>query len=757
MAGVSPEAPSPTSRQPVGTLRIVDGEEAGRTIELVSDVVLGRGASADVVLTDSSGEMSRRHARIAIRGTEAVLDDLQSKNGTFINSERLDGPQRLRAGDKIELGAYTLEFIPAVAPTPLRPERDGRAQLKIISGPGAGTSTSMVGSATIGREPECDLQVLESEVSRRHAKVTVQAGATWIDDLNSTNGTYVNGERVLGRYDLASGDKIQIGTATIELTLPAEQRTVIRTRPPQPTRTREVLSHPVILLAPQSGNRKWWTLAVVCVSSFMLLLDVTIVAVARPSISVDLHASFASLQWIVDAYTLTLSIALLTAGSLADIFGRKRVLAIGLVVFTGASVACAQAPNATLLDVFRGVQGIGAALMFSAALALIVQEFPPHERGIAFGVFGLVAGLAVALGPIIGGLLTDGFGWQAIFYINLPIGILGLVVTQRRLVNLPGPPTRIDWPGVVTFSGAMFLAVYATIQGNDLGWTSGVILGSFAGAVVLFAAFLIIEKRRTQPMVDLALFRQRTFVGANIAAFTMSFASITLLFFLTIWFQSILGYSPIGAGLRLVVFTGATLTAAPIAGALSDKVSPRVMLTLGLVLIAGGSFFMSAILKPSSPWTAIILGMLLGGWGTGIINPTMAAASLGVVPPSRAGVASGVNNTAREAGQTAGIAVLGTLLQHTVGVHVRTLLAGTVLSTKAHSLGNAISEGATQQIADKVPVQARAQLLHAAHVSYVSGLRSIFVVSGAVAILGAISSVVLVRGSDLKFPTAGGH
>jgi len=770
----------------IGTLRIAQGDGAERTFELVSDVVLGRDKGADVVLTDPSGEVSRRHARIVIRGTEAVLEDLGSSNGTFVNGERLDGPYALRAGDMVELGGCTLEFVPAPAPATTRSGSDGEGTLTIISGWGAGESTTLHGSATIGRDEGSDLRVIDTEVSRRHAKVTVQDGEAWIDDLHSLNGTYVNGERVVEHESLVGGDQIQIGMALIELTLPVDDRlTVARQRPgeppaiagevprgeqltslhrrpalpPQPSRVREVFSQPVALLAAESGNRKWWTLAAVVVCSFMLLLDVTIVAVARPSIADALHPSFEELQWVVDAYTLTLSVALLTAGSLGDIFGHKRLLVIGLVIFTVASVACAQAPDAVFLDVARAVQGIGAAVMFATALALIVQEFPPQERGVAYAAFGAASGVAVALGPIVGGLLTDAFGWEAVFYVNLPIGIVIFIVIQRKLVNIPGRPTRVDFPGVMTFTGAMFLAIYATIRGNTAGWTSPLILGCYGASVVLFIAFLVIETRRRQPMLDLSLFRKRTFVGANSAAFTMSFASITLLFFLTVWFQSILGYSPIGAGLRLVVFTGAALSVAPIAGAIAEKVSPRITLTFGLVLIAAGSLSMTFVLDSSSTWTAIIPGMILGGWGTGIVNPIMAAAALGVVPPSQGGIASGINNTFREVGQTAGIAVLGTLLQHSVRTDVQSSLAGTTLGGNTTDIADAISGGLTQSVAATVPDEStRLALIDAAHVSYVAGLKEILIVAGAVALIGAISTVVLIRGEDLKFPTEGaGH
>src|SRR5687768_10616802 len=363
----------------IGTLRVGQGDGTESTFELVSDVVLGRDRSADIVLTDPSDQVSRRHARIVIRGTEAVLEDLMSTNGTFVNGERLDAPYALRAGDKVELGACTLEFVPAPPPAPTRTGSVGEGTLKIIGGPGAGESTTVHGSATIGRDEGSDLRLQDPEVSRSHAKVTVQDGTAWIDDLKSTNGTYVNGERVLEHQSLVGGDRIQVGLTIIELTLPVgAQPTVIGaqptvpakvpqptevaprpTLPPQPSKLSEVLSQPVALLTAESGTRKWWTLAAVVICSFMLLLDVTIVAVALPDIAEALDPSFAELTWVVDAYALTLTVVLLTAGSLGDIFGHKRLLVIGLVIFTVASLACAQAPTALFLDLARGVQGVG--------------------------------------------------------------------------------------------------------------------------------------------------------------------------------------------------------------------------------------------------------------------------------------------------------------------------------------------------------------------------------------------------------------
>ncbi|MGA2925844.1 MAG: MFS transporter, partial [Solirubrobacteraceae bacterium] len=692
---------SPTPRRLIGEVRVTAGPDAGKMFAIRDHAVLGRDDSADIVLADASGQLSRRHARISAADDAILVEDLESTNGTFLNGERVHGQRPLTAGDRIQLGANTLEFAPATDPElttqrelgadrtrareivsdqtrareipadltrkrelgadaadqtrareipaqatrarRLRRDRPREAptladaappiareptyaplgsdgELQILSGPGTGNTAAVVGgTATIGREPECDLQVLDSEVSRRHAKITVRDGVALIDDLHSANGTYVNGERILSRFALAPGDRIQIGEATIQLTSPVFAGTPQRVLPPQVTGVRDVISQSPKLLTAESGTRKWWTLAVVLTTVFMLLLDVTIVAVALPSIARSLKPSFSSLQWIVDGYSLMLTSVLLTMGSLADIFGRKRILTFGLVLFTLASVACAQAPNATVLDFSRGVQGIGGATMFACSLALIVQEFPAKARGLAFGLYGAVNGISVALGPIIGGLLVQGIGWQAIFYINVPIGIVAFIVLQRKVVNLPGPPTTIDWGGLATFTGAMFLAVFATIRGNTEGWTSAEILGCYGAAIVLAVSFIAIELRRAQPMFDLSLFRNPTFVGSSVSAFTACFAVLALIFFLTTWFQSVLGYTAIGTGSRMLLFSALALTAGPLGGRLSGggTISPRVTLAVSLALIATGVFSMTSV-SSTSTWTAIIPGLCLTGFGLGL-------------------------------------------------------------------------------------------------------------------------------------------
>jgi EmrB/QacA subfamily drug resistance transporter len=630
-------------------------------------------------------------------------------------------------------------------------------QLRILSGPGAGTAVKLIGgSATIGRAPESDLQVLDSEVSRLHAKVTVRDGVAAIDDLRSSNGTYLDGERILEHTRLAPGDKIQIGEATIELTSSVFAGEAARILPPQVSSVRDVLSQSSRLLTAASGTRKWWTLAVVLITVFMLLLDVTIVAVALPTISAALHPSFSQLQWIVDGYALMLTVVLLTAGMMADIYGRKRILTGGLILFTIASVVCAQAPNATVLDFARGVQGIGGATMFACALALIVQEFPAGERAVAFGLYGAVSGLSVALGPIVGGVLVQSIGWQAIFYINVPIAIVAFAILQRKVVNLPGPATKVDWPGLLSFSGAMFLAVFATIRGNDEGWTSALILGCFAGSVLLFAAFVAIERGRKFPMFDLELFRNPTFVGSSVAAFAVCFSVLALIFFLTTWLQSILGYSAVGTGLRMLVFTGAALMFAPLAGRMSGSVSPQIVLPLGLALVTIGVFSMTAV-SASSTWTAILPGLILTGIGLGLMNPTLASTAVSVVPPWRGGMASGMNSTFREAGTAAGIAVAGTLLQRQVRTEVHGALAGSPLAPLSKTAANAISTGGTPQLVHSSPASFRPGLLSVAHMSYASGLRTIFVLAAIIALIGCVISFALVRKRHMIYAGEGGH
>ena len=324
----------------------------------------------------------------------------------------------------------------------------------------------------------------------------------------------------------------------------------------------------------QRGN-KWWTLVAVCLGTFMLLLDITIVTVALPDIQRALHSSFADLQWVVDAYALTLASFLLTAGSLADIYGRRVLYLIGLVVFTGASALCGFATSTLMLQLSRGLQGVGAAIIFAVSLALLANAFQGKDRGVAFGVWGAVTGLAVALGPLIGGALTSGLSWRWIFFVNVPIGIAAVALTTMRVAESRSPSaTRPDWAGFVIFTAALASLVYGLIESNQRSFTDGLVLGCLAAAAVLLAVFLIVERRSAHPMFDLRLLRLPTFSGGSVAAFGLSASIFSMLLYLVLYLQDILGYSPLGAGVRVMYLSGAILVSATVAGALLACAGP---------------------------------------------------------------------------------------------------------------------------------------------------------------------------------------
>ncbi len=329
-------------------------------------------------------------------------------------------------------------------------------------------------------------------------------------------------------------------------------------------------------------ERKWWTLIAVSVAIFMLLLDITVVNVALPDIQRSLHSSFQDLQWVVDAYSLTLAAFLLTAGSLADRLGRKRVFVAGLVVFTVSSVVCGLSSSSLMLNLARGVQGTGGAMMFATSLALIAQAFQGKERGTAFGVFGAVTGAAVAVGPLVGGIITSGIGWEWIFFVNLPIGIAAVALTLARVQESRDPEaTGVDWLGLITFSGALFLLVFALVRGNDKGWGSTQIVAFLVVSLILIVLFLIVERLQERPMLDLALFRRPAFTGANIVAFALSGSIFAMFLYLTLYIQDVLGFSPLQAGLRFLPITLLSFFVAPVAGRLSVRVPIRMLLGVG--------------------------------------------------------------------------------------------------------------------------------------------------------------------------------
>ena len=383
----------------------------------------------------------------------------------------------------------------------------------------------------------------------------------------------------------------------------------------------------------QGLERKWWTLIAVCTAIFMLLLDITVVNVALPDIQRDLHASFAQLQWVVDAYALTLATTVLAAGSLADRFGRRLVFTIGLVVFTVASFACGVAGTAGVLIAARAVQGIGGGIMFATSLALLANAFHGRERGTAFGIWGATTGAAVAIGPLVGGVLTESAGWRWIFFVNVPIGIAAVIGTVLRVDESRDPAQgRVDWLGTASLTGFLFLLVYGLLQGNEKGWSSSTILACLIGAAALFAVFLAVELTQRRPMLDIRLFRQGGFLGAQIAAFAISASIFSVFIYLTLYLQNVLGYSPLAAGARFLPLTLFAFVVAAISGNLTSRVPARWLMGAGLAII-GVSLLLMARVDTSSAWTVLLPGFALAGIGVGLTNPALASTAVSVVPP----------------------------------------------------------------------------------------------------------------------------
>jgi EmrB/QacA subfamily drug resistance transporter len=500
-------------------------------------------------------------------------------------------------------------------------------------------------------------------------------------------------------------------------------------------------------------ERKWWTLIAVSVAIFMLLLDITVVNVALPSIQRSLHSSFQDLQWVVNAYSLTLAAFLLTAGAVSDLVGRRRVFTAGLIVFTASSAVCGLSSSPLMLNLARAVQGTGGAMMFATSLALIAQAFHGKERGVAFGVFGGVIGAAVAVGPVVGGVITSGIGWEWIFFVNVPIGIAAVLLTLSQVSESRDPNARgVDWAGLITFSGALFLLVFALIQGNEKGWGSTRILSFLIGALVLLALFLVVELRQKRPMLDLSLFRRPAFAGASIVGFAISASMFSMFLYLTLYIQDVLRYDPLQAGLRFLPVTLLSFVVAPISGRLSVRVPVRALLGVGLLLVGAGLLTMTAV-SASSGWTVLIPGFLLAGAGVGLINPPLASTAIGVVHYSRSGMASGINNTFRQVGIATGIAGLGAIFQHDITHQTSAVLTASgpgrdVLAHTHGQLTGALVSGEVQQIAVHLPPSARAALGHAYRVGFTGAFTSILEIAAAVALVGAVFAFALVRGRD---------
>jgi EmrB/QacA subfamily drug resistance transporter len=496
-------------------------------------------------------------------------------------------------------------------------------------------------------------------------------------------------------------------------------------------------------------ERKWWTLLLSSIATFMLLLDITVVNVALPDIQRDLNASLSSLQWVVDAYALMLAVFLLTAGSLGDRLGRRRVFSLGLGIFTFASFLCGIAGDPTLLNLARGLQGIGGAAMFATSLALIGQEFHGKDRATAFGVWGATVGGAVAIGPLVGGLITEHFGWEWIFFVNIPIGAVAILLTEVRLVNVAAQdPQRIDLSGLASFSGGLFLLIFGLIRGNPEGWGNPTIVAALAGSAALLLAFVAIEARSSHPMLDLSLFRKPAFNGVSAVAFGLSAGMFAMFLYLTIYMQGVLGYSPLETGLRFLPLTVLSFIAAPISGKLSHRVPIRVLVGFGLGMVGVGLVLMHG-LDPGSGISDLLPGFVVAGVGIGITNPGIGQAAIAVVPVAKSGMGSGINTTFRQVGIATGVASLGAVFQSRVDSKL-----SSILPSAPDGLAEAVSSGGSRAAAGAAPSGQRVEVVHAAKVAFVSGFNDILLIGAIIAFVGAALGFALIRSSDFVQPQA---
>ncbi|MEU0050037.1 MFS transporter [Streptomyces sp. NPDC006309] len=516
--------------------------------------------------------------------------------------------------------------------------------------------------------------------------------------------------------------------------------------------------------------RKWWPLTAICLGAFILLVDVTIVNVALPSMAADLGASFTSLQWVIDGYALALAALLLASGSLADRFGQRRSYVCGLGVFGLASLACGLAPDAEVLIAARVVQGVGGAAMFATAPALLLTSYQGRDRGTAFGVWGAANGAAAAAGPLLGGLLTEHFSWPTIFWVNLPIAAVAITTTLRVVradrpayqlvgtsghgVRLGGTRARVDIPGATAFTIAAATLTCGLIRGGEVGWASVETLTTFAVTASALMAFVVIEHRTARrggvPILDLALLRRPSFAALMSGALLLQGGAFGCLVLVSLWLQSMLGLSPVGAGLALTPLAGASFLVAAVAGRHLQRLAPHLPIGVGLLSVAVGMLVLRAGMTADAGQTALMGGLAVTGTGVGLATPVLVSAATSSVPTQQAGMAGGAVNTFRQLGMTLAIAVFGTVFTSRAAA----VLAGTGTVRDPQKGASALAAGQARRLVDAAPAADRGAVHQLVHTAFATGLDRVFLTSALAAALGGLIVLFFVRPSH---GTAAGH
>jgi EmrB/QacA subfamily drug resistance transporter len=490
--------------------------------------------------------------------------------------------------------------------------------------------------------------------------------------------------------------------------------------------------------------RKWAPLIAVCLGTFMLLIDITIVNVALPDLTKDLGAQFSQLQWVIDIYALTLAALLLGAGSIADAIGLKKVYLAGLTLFALASLACGTARTVDWLIISRGVQGVGGAAMFATTIALINTSYQGRDRGTAYGVWGAVTGAGAGAGVVVGGVLTQYLSWHWVFLVNLPISVAAIALSAVVFSDGERRRVRLDVSGMILFTAAAALITFAIIRAGEDGWTSRGPLITFPLGVVALVVFVLVQRRHANPLIDLTLLRSPAFTGATLAALLLSLSAFGSLALVSIWLQSVVGLDPLGAGLALLPLAGVAFVVAGALGRRINGINPALPIAGGLLFIGLGSLLLNLVHSASS-WPALLPGLVLIGIGVGLANPPLTAAALAAVPRERSGMASGIVNTARQLGLAFGVAILGTVFSSRA-----TDVLGQAKVPHSAEIGQAVSGGQTAAVIAQAPTALRGQLDVAIHDAFASGLHGAFVLAGSVGVIGSVLCYLLLRSAGQR-------